>query len=411
MSERSITFHELSFVPEGDDVVVGRTDTDSYAVLPAEGAALLRELAHGMHQEQAARWFESTFGEQVDIDDFLESLQELGFVESAGPADLTQHSDRPAPSTPSAPVSLRWLGQAAFSPLAWLCYAVAVVCYLLVAARHSDLLPRPEHIFFTGPLAVVQLGITFGQLPLIFMHEGFHALAGRRLGLRSRMSVGNRYMYIVFETTLTGLWSVARRKRYLPFLSGMLCDVVLLSLLGLLADATRQADGAYSLTGRTALAFSFTIFMRIAWQFQFYLRTDIYYVFANALNCHDLHDASIALLRNRIWRLLRRPGRIVDEQQWTERDRRVGLWYGPVILLGIGAMLLITVLGSAPVVVDYFRIAVQHMRTGPGSLMFWDALVAVAMSYALVVLPLYLSRRTRRLSRTKSTSVIAEKVS
>jgi hypothetical protein len=204
---------------------------------------------------------------------------------------------------------------------------------------------------------------------------------------------------------------VARRKRYLPFLSGMLCDVVLLSLLGLLADATRQADGAYSLTGRTALAFSFTIFMRIAWQFQFYLRTDIYYVFANALNCHDLHDASIALLRNRIWRLLRRPGRIVDEQQWTERDRRVGLWYGPVILLGIGAMLLITVLGSAPVVVDYFRIAVQHMRTGPGSLMFWDALVAVAMSYALVVLPLYLSRRTRRLSRTKSTSVIAEKVS
>jgi hypothetical protein len=51
------------------------------------------------------------------------------------------------------------------------------------------------------------------------------------------------------------------------------------------------------------------------------------------------------------------------------------------------------------------------MRTGPGNLMFWDALVAVAMSYALVVLPLYLSRRTRRLSRTKSTSVIAEKVS
>jgi hypothetical protein len=159
-------------------------------------------------------------------------------------------------------------------------------------------------VFFTHSLLVVQLSMIVGQLPLVFLHEAFHTLAGRRLGLRSRLGISNRYMYIVFETQMNGLLSVERRKRYLPFLAGMVCDVVELSLLGLLANATRDANGSFSLTGRIALALAFTVVIRLAWQFQLYLRTDLYYVFSTALSCHDLHDASTTLLRNRIWRLL-----------------------------------------------------------------------------------------------------------
>ena len=35
-----LAFHQLSFAPEGDDVVVGRRDIDSYGVFPPDGAAL-----------------------------------------------------------------------------------------------------------------------------------------------------------------------------------------------------------------------------------------------------------------------------------------------------------------------------------------------------------------------------------
>ncbi len=402
MGDLTIAFHELSFVPEGDEVVVGRVDAESYVVLPTDGAALLEEMVRGVPPDRAAQWYESTYGEPVDIDEFLETLHELGFVRSEGSG--------PESTTTPGPVPLRRLGRAAFSPFAWAAYAAVFGVWLVTVIHNDDLLPRPGHIFFADSLLVVQFGIIFGQLPLVFLHEACHVLAGRRLGLRSRLSVSNRYLYIVFETQMNGLLSVERRKRYLPFLSGMACDVVVFSLLGLLAHSTRTAGGAFSPVGKIALALAFTVLMRFAWQFQLYLRTDLYYVFATALNCHDLHNASTALLRNRIWRLLGRPNRVVDEEQWTEYDRRVGRWYGPFISLGIVVMLLITVLGSLPVTVQYIEIAVRSMRGGVGDGSFWDGLLALVILVNWFVLPAYLARRKRRQARSHRSPATVEPV-
>ncbi|MEW9550583.1 hypothetical protein [Nonomuraea sp. NPDC050783] len=375
----------MSFVPEGDEVVVGRADADAYAVLPADGAALLREMIKGVPPERAARWYEDTFGEPVDIAEFLETLHELGFVRTEG-----------TPEPAGGRLPLRRLGRAVFSPPAWLLYAALFALAVLAVARDPALAPRPGNIFFTDRLLVVQIGIMFGQLPLIFLHEAFHMLAGRRLGLRSRLGVSNRYLYVVFETRMNGLLSVPRAKRYLPFLAGMACDLVVFAALVLVADLTRQPGGAFSMTGRVALALAFTVVVRFAWQFQLYLRTDLYYVFATALNCHDLHDASTALLRNRLWRLLGRTGRLVDERQWSEHDRRVGRWYGPFIGLGVTVMVLIAVFGSVPVVVQYLQIAADGVRQGPLRLAFWDGVLGLALLSVSFLLPAYLARRKRR---------------
>ena len=59
--ERAIEFHRLSFVPDGEDVVVGRVDTGSYAVLPADGAELLRRLSSGLDRYAAAEWYRTEF--------------------------------------------------------------------------------------------------------------------------------------------------------------------------------------------------------------------------------------------------------------------------------------------------------------------------------------------------------------
>jgi prepilin signal peptidase PulO-like enzyme (type II secretory pathway) len=172
--------------------------------------------------------------------------------------------------------------------------------------------------------------------------------------------------------------------------------VVVFAILELVADTTRRPDGQFSMIGRISLALAFTVVMRFAWQFQLYMRTDLYYVFATALNCHDLHDAGTALLRNRLWRLLGRTSRLVDEQQWTEHDRRVGRWYGPFILLGVTIMLLIAVLGSLPVVVQYFQTAAVGIRQGPLRPAFWDGVLGLVFLAILFVLPAYLAWRKRR---------------
>ncbi|MGK4585842.1 hypothetical protein [Kitasatospora sp. HPMI-4] len=384
----------MSFVPEGEDeVLVGRLDTGSYAVFPADGAQLLRRLTEGMPLDEAAAWYEETFEEPVDVEDFVATIRELGFVREAGAEEVS----------PAAPVRFQRLAHAVFSPVAWLCYLAVLVFWLLAVARHGELRPAPSQIFFVRSLLAVQLVITFGQVPLLLAHEGFHILAGRRLGLPTRLRLSNRLTYIVAETQTNGLMSVERRKRYLPFLAGMVCDGVVLAALGLIAAADRHHDGGFSLTGRVCLALGFTVVMRICWQFQLYLRTDLYYVFATALRCYDLHDASKAVLRNRIWRLLRRPERQVDESRWSEQDRRVGAFYGPFILLGFCVLAAITVFASVPVTVGYLRIATHALGSGRVDAHFWDSLLSLVLNAAQAVALIVLSRQKRREQRRRTT--------
>ncbi|MFC9324901.1 hypothetical protein [Kitasatospora sp. NPDC057015] len=389
MSGSTLAVHELSFVPEGDEVVVGRLDTGSYAVFPSDGAELLKRLTEGMPLDEAAAWYEDTFSEPVDVEDFVATLHELGFL----------REDDAVPEAPAAPVRFRRLGRAAFSPVAWVCYLAVFAGWSVAVGMNQDLRPAPSQIFFVKSLLIVQLVITFGQVPLLLAHEGFHILAGRRLGLPTKLRLSNRLTYIVAETQTNGLMSVERRRRYLPFLAGMVCDGVVLGALGLIAAAGRQGDGGLSLTGRVCLALAFTVVMRILWQFQLYLRTDLYYVFATALRCYDLHDASKAVLRNRVWRVLRRPERQVDEGQWTEQDRRVGAFYGPFILLGFCVLAGITIFASIPVSVSYFRIAGRAIGSGHLDSHFWDSLLSLCLNAAQAVALIVLARRKRREQR------------
>jgi hypothetical protein len=387
-----VAFHRLSFVPEGDDVVVGRVDTGSYAVLSADGAQLLEHLAGGMTPDEAATWYETTFAEKVDIEDFLEVVRDLGFVREDGADD----DDGAVPQS----VRFQRLGRAMFSPPAAVAQAALLVAGGWVTFRHGDLRPEPGHIFFTRSLLLVQLGVTLGQVPLLFLHESFHALAGRRLGLPTRLGISNRLTYIVFETQINGVLSVPRRKRYLPFLAGMLCDCLVIAALNVIADLNRQPGGEPNLFGRLCLCLAFTAVVRLAWQFQLFLRTDLYYVFATALSCHDLHAASKVLLWNRIWRTLRRPGRVVDEHQWTAHDRRVGTWYGPFLILGVATLAAITAFVSLPVVVQYVRTLVSTLvfglASGATDAVFWDAAVSLSINLGQLVALAWLARRKRQ---------------
>lgn len=391
MEPGRLSFHELSFVDEGDEVLVGRQDTGTYAVLPADGAALLARLADGATPIAAANWYETTYGEPVDLDEFLETLAELGFMRAE-----TTSEPEPAVAVNRSVTMWTRIARAIFSPLSLALLAAVVVWWLVQLTAHHDLLPRPGQVFFVQSLVIVQLAITVFQVPLIFLHEGSHVLAGRRIGLRTTLGVSNRLTNIVFESRMNGVLSVPRRQRYLPFLSGMMCDVVVWACLDLIAQYTRAPDGSFSLPGRLALMLAFTTALRLAWQFQLYLRTDLYYVAATLLNCHDLHDASVTLLRNRLWRRLGRTGRVVNEEQWSERDRRVGRWYGPCIAFGIFVFLVIAVWSSVPILIRYIEIVVNRLGSGQIDAYFWDVLLSLAMNIANIVALVYLARRKRR---------------
>ncbi|MEZ0090792.1 hypothetical protein [Streptacidiphilus sp. EB129] len=348
--EQPLTFHQLTFLAEGDDVTVGRPDEGSYVVLPADGAALLRQLVDGRTCAQAAQWFLETYGESVDIADFVTDLGELGFLRDPGEPD------------PPQPAPVRWnrVGRAVFSPVGALAYLALIGGWLAAMIRTPALVPSYHHLFFTHYMSVLMVSMFLAQMPLVLLHEAAHALAGRRLGLRSRLSVGRRLHYLVFLTTLDGLVAVPRRKRFLPILAGILTDIAVLAGLTLVASFTERADGSFPLVGAVALAMAYLTVLRLLWQCWFFLQTDVYFLVVTVLGCVDLQTAAKQLLANRWCALLGRPAPH-DPESWHPRDRSVARWYSLLIVAGYAFLLATLAFGLLPTAVKVFATVLARL--------------------------------------------------
>ncbi len=384
--DRALALHPLVYVPNGDQVAIGRADIDSYAIVDPDGAALIRRLGEGATPRSVAAWYESEYGETVDVGDLVASLHELGFVRSGN--DAPPHIG-----------SLRWrrLGAAIFSWPALMTYATLVVWAVVASVRRPDLLPNYHHVFFTDYYAVVQVVLFLVAVPQLLLHEAFHALAGRRLGLRSRLKIGRRLYFLVLETSMDGLVGVPRRQRYLPILAGMMADAVVASVLTIVADVSRAPNGSFSLLSRICLAAAMTVCLRIVWQFFFYLRTDMYMLISTAMGCVDLDAAAKGLLRNRVYELLGRRHRVIDESHWHPVDVKAARWYSWLIVVGYTVSILTFGFAVGPIVLRMF-IGVAG-RFG-GSDVPWPQMLdsAVVSGFLLIQLSMliWLTLRERR---------------
>jgi hypothetical protein len=255
-------------------------------------------------------------------------------------------------------------------------YGAVVAAAAWVMITTPGLRPSAHHVFFTGSLVVVLLVMIVVELPLLCLHEFAHVLAGRRLGLSSRLGIGHRLYFVVFQTTLTGIYSVPRRRRYLPFLAGMVCDVLVFSGLVLLADALRGPDGTPSVVGRAALAAAYFTAIRLVWQFLFIVETDVHHVLATALRCTDLSGLTRSYLRVRLSRLLGRAG---EDVPCSSRERAVLRWFAPLTAVGSCAVVGLAVVTVGPVVVGYATRIVEGVGSGTTTGHFWDSVVSLSL--------------------------------
>ncbi|RZQ65673.1 hypothetical protein [Amycolatopsis suaedae] len=384
-----LALHPLTYLADGGEVVVGRADTGTCAVFPADGAALLAELENGRTVADARDWYQRRFGETVDIAEFTATLRELGFVRDAG-------------DTPVRGVRWQRLGRALFSPVAWCCYGLLLVAAVAVCIADTRLVPQRDHLFFSSYLLLVQLTFTYGQVPRALLHELFHLLAGRRIGVGSRIRVSQRFYFVVFETTLDGLAVRPRRQRYLPLLAGMLADVLVAAALTVAAYLLRAGDGSLTTAGRLCLALAFSTLLGLGWQFFVFLRTDIYYLVVTVTGCTDLHETAKVLLRNRFWTAVGRPGRATDESLLHPRDRSVARWYAPLMVLGYLAMAVALATVVLPVLWTFASTALSTLvdDTVPAARL-WDAAGSLALTLFLPAVAGLLAVRSHR-SRTSN---------
>lgn len=387
----ALHFHHLTFHEDRGEVVVGRTDIDSYGVFPPDGAALVRELQAGSAPARAAAWYAETYREAVDIEQFVATLRELRLV-----------CDDDVESATSPVSEVRWqrLGRALFSAPAWALYAALLMATIAVCVADGRMLPTAGNVFFTDYLLVVELAVIGGQLVLTAIHEAFHVLAGRRLGIRSSVSLSRRFYFVVLETNLDGLAVVARAQRYLPILAGLLADLLAVCGLTVTAYLTRGSAGEITIVGGYCLALAFTTLPRMAWQLYLFMRTDVYVLISTLTGCNDLDGCARGVLANRLNTLLGRHDRLRDESAWHPTDRRVARWYAPLIVAGYAAMSVLGLLVLLPLTWRFLGGAIERVAGGAAATgRFWDSALLLTLTVSQLAIALALALRERRRQR------------
>ncbi|MDJ0340912.1 hypothetical protein QMK19_09230 [Streptomyces sp. H10-C2] len=391
--DRPLRLYPLTFLEEGDEVTVGRADIDSYGLFPADGAALLRRLETGETPNDAARWYNTQYGETVDMVEFLEVLEAFELLVPDGEEVAEVRA-------------VRWqgLGKALFSPVAWVLYGLLFIAGIVAMFREPAVVPTYQNIFFTSSsLVALALGNVLGQAPWILLHESYHALAGRRLGLNSSLSIGRRFYYVVFLTKLDGLVAVPRRKRYLPMLAGMLVDVLVVTGLTLGAVPLVSSDGFAGFLGRFLLAMAFGTLLRFAWQFYFFLRTDLYFLATTVLGCNDLQSVAKGMLQNRLYGLIGRRDKIVDAETWTPRDREVARWYVWLMVTGYAVLTGLLITAVIPAAIRITGLAVGKLFSDTSPLNVLDVTVFLVLNFGELILAGILAVRGYR-RRTLATA-------
>jgi putative peptide zinc metalloprotease protein len=362
----------LARQPQRDGLLVGLPDRSVFLVLPADAVDVLDDLARGQTVGDAqARCHERT-GETPDMEAFLTQLEQRGFVRPIDAAGAAAPFDTPRERAQGGRqphfewISPRWASRlcgTATMTLAAIVIALAAAAVML----KPGLIPGWRAAYFpqytgTGLLWLMSIGVF-----TTFIHEMAHLVAARARGVSCRFGIGNRLWFVVWETDMTGIWALPRRRRYLPLLAGPLVDLVSASALLLLFFA--HASGWIALTPRTeqfGRALLFIYLMRIVWQCYFFVRTDFYYAITNLLGCTSLMQDTQVYLRNIVARLTG-IGRVHDQRDVPSVERRMLGVYAVIWIAGRALALTVLVFVQFPLLLQYLALFGQAWLGGASS--------------------------------------------
>jgi hypothetical protein len=334
----------------------------------------------------------------ITLAPFLQSLVQAGFVRAVAGRPVVV-------SRPSATKSARmhrehiaWLFTAPMLAL----YAGLIAAGVAIAVLQPGLLPRPRDVILGQNYALTVLASFLISLANVAKHEAAHVVAAKYIGIEARCSLSHRLFFPVIQTDLTDLWLVDPRRRYIAYVAGMVSDLVLAALLLIVLWLAGQGSLMIGPMSVSAMKLAIIVIAGgIVWQFNLFMRTDVYYIIANALRCRDLaHDARRYLLY-RVRRLLRKAA-LADAPMLSKREARIVPVYTAIVVVGTTA----AVLTAAAYVftVLFFVFATGHTGmsvasgVAPGPQQRAAVAVMLAISVALLGVSLVRERRRERIT-------------
>ena len=407
----------LTVQPDGGEYLLGDLASGTFVAIPQVGTVVLDSLRRGETIAQATAQATAFAGVDVNVLEFVDVLREQGLLRiGTGPAlsasfeaaDTPTVGTTPGFSSRAASWFRRGAGKLAdlaahtlLSPAGLTVAALSLVGSLIVMLIEPGLRPSWESIIFLPDPALALLVNIVTVVALACLHETFHWLGARRLGLPARFSISRRGLFLVFETDLTRLWAVPRRNLYVAFLAGSAVDATILGA-SLLARLAHQ-QGWITLPeifNRYLAIVVLTQVIALISQTPVFMRTDLYAVLVSALGCRNLYQVSMLSIKRLFVPLSAAEQDELDAS--SERDVQVARWFGALYLIGIVGLTYLLLGVFVPAAFSMIVWSVQNVAsTAITSLTFWEALLVAFLLSAEILWPavhwtvLRLVRRTR----------------
>jgi putative peptide zinc metalloprotease protein len=377
----------LSIQKDDNSYLVGNADSGDFYQFPEVAVRVLDMLRLGDSAPAIRAQLLAEAGETFDVDGFVEQLTAIGFVHPVG--------HPPSPQPAALQDSRRIFNvdpRFARAVFAWpmLCGYLAIMAYALGCAVLDPRLRLNPNAFYADanrtPLLLLILALSFVQ---VCLHESGHMLAAARHGVRSRYGIGNRLWMVVAESDLSGILALPKGQRYFPMLAGLLVDLLCAALLTLTLGTLLRA-GAGGFTIQLVQAVILQIFIGVTWQFNIFVKTDVYFVLCNYFSHPDLDRDARRYLRGLLYRATR--GRLGDPPAIAQPRGLQGLRvFAAIWLFGRIGSLFILFGMFLPTMAQYVQSALRLLRGPPAA--FWmacDTIAYVAIMLTMLSAGMYL---------------------
>ncbi len=383
-----IDLSHLTVQRDGEHYTIGDPVIPRFIRVP-EPAVYIVELADGTRSvSEIKRTIAEEKGLDLDVADFASDLTRLGLLERS-----ETDADRPRPR--KRELLAAKLGAVLFRSHAKWPYLLALAAAIGLTLNDPGLFPRYRDMFVLPVIGTNSLLVSATACALIFLHECAHLLAAYGAGVSARMRLNIRFVFVVAETDMTGLWGKEKSRRYFPYLAGMAWDTAVLAAALLAQYVLPEGGFAHAMARLVALL----ILLGLLSQFMVFLRTDVYYVIGNATHSADLAGSGRLFLR-KLW--MRDDSTRAGWESLPRSERTAGRWFAAAYFAGIGTVAYLFVVYSVPAGIYAIMQAVGQVTGGSLDGPFWDG--AVLLSLAALRLALFVKgagtalkdRRNRR---------------
>ncbi len=385
----------LSIQKDGDFYLVGNSEMGDFYQFPENGVAILNMLRSGDDLAIIRSKMSAEHRDTVDVDEFIGQLSSIGFIHPEDERQAFQQRLEAAAPDPRRTFSVDpRIARAIFSPPALLC-CLGVVLYAALAVIQNPALRLNINAFYieTNRTALLLLVLAFSILQ-VALHESGHMLAAARHGIKSRYGIGTRLWTIVAESDLTGILALPKSQRYFPMLAGLLVDIVCASMLTVLLQILLQ-HGAGTFTVQVVQALVLEIVVSIPWQFNIFVKTDIYFVICNYFGHPDLDRDARAYLRDLTYRATF--ARLGAEAAARDlQNLNILRAFSLIWLVGRTLSLLVLIGVFLPTMARYVASAVHQLSGPPTSVwMACDTLIYVSITLTMLGTGMYMWLRQR----------------